>query len=72
MFVGDGKQLSKVLEAVRGKPTLVVSKGSGLAQAGAHINIFANGDKKFEINRTAGENAGLKFSADLLKLAMLL
>jgi hypothetical protein len=72
VYVGDTKQLAKVLDAVRGKPTLVVSKGSGLAQAGAHINIFTNGDKKFEVNRAAGESAGLKFSADLLKLATLL
>jgi hypothetical protein len=74
VYVPDAqsKKLPKILEAVRGKPTLVVSKGSGLAQAGSHINIFTNGDKKFEINRAAAESAGLKFSADLLKLAVVL
>jgi len=68
----QSKKLTKILDAVRGKATLVVSKGSGLAQAGSHINIFTNGDKKFEINRAAAESAGLKFSADLLKLAVVL
>ncbi len=68
----QSKKLTKILDAVRGKATLIVSKGSGLAQAGSHINIFTNGDKKFEINRTAAESAGLKFSADLLKLAVVL
>jgi hypothetical protein len=43
-----------------------------MAKEGGHINIFTNGDKKFEINRTAAESIGLKLSADLLKLAVIL
>jgi hypothetical protein len=74
IYVPDAqaKKLPKIIEAVRGKSTLVVSKGAGMAKDGSHINIFTNGDKKFEINRTAAEGAGLKLSADLLKLAVVL
>jgi hypothetical protein len=74
VFVPDNmsKKLPQVLDALRGKATLVVTKGQGLAKEGSHINIISNGDKKFEINRAATELAGLRLSADLLKLAVVL
>jgi hypothetical protein len=74
VFIPDNmsKKLPQVLDALRGHATLVVTKGRGLAKEGSHINIISNGDKKFEINRTATELAGLKLSADLLKLAVVL
>ncbi len=73
-FIPDNmsKKLPKVQELARTKPMLIVTKGAGLAREGGHINIFVNGDKKFEINRTAAESVGLKLSADLLKLAVVL
>jgi YfiR/HmsC-like len=74
VFVPDNmsKKLPKVQELAHSKAMLIVSKGAGMAREGAHINIMTNGDKKFEINRTAAETVGLKLSADLLKLAVIL
>lgn len=74
VFIPDtmSKKLPKVQEIARAKSMLIVTKGAGMARDGGHINIFTNGDKKFEINRTAAESVGLKLSADLLKLAVVL
>ncbi len=74
VFIPDNmsKKLPKVQEMARMKAMLIVTKGAGMAKEGGHINIFTNGDKKFEINRTAAEAVGLKLSADLLKLAVVL
>ena len=74
VFVPDNmsKKLPEVQELARAKAMLIVTKGAGMAKEGGHINIFTNGDKKFEINRTAAESIGLKLSADLLKLAVVL
>jgi hypothetical protein len=74
VFIPDNmsKKLPKVMEIARSKSMLIVSKGAGMAREGAHINIVSVGNKKFEINRTAAETVGLKLSADLLKLAVVL
>lgn len=71
IFLPDqySKKLQRVLDAVRGKPVLVITKGVGMAREGSHISILASGDKKFEINRKAAESAGLKIQDDLLRLA---
>jgi hypothetical protein len=71
IFLPDqySKKLQRVLDAVRGKTVLVITKGSGMAREGSHISILASGEKKFEINRKAAEAAGLKIQDDLLRLA---
>lgn len=71
IFLPDqySKKLARVLEIVRGKPVLIITKGSGMAREGSHISILASGEKKFEINKKAAESVGLKLQDELLKLA---
>jgi hypothetical protein len=71
IFLPDqySKKLVRVLDAVRGKPVLIITKGSGMAREGSHISILASGDKKFEINKKAAESVGLKLQDELLRLA---
>ncbi|MFY8000393.1 MAG: YfiR family protein [Candidatus Kapaibacteriota bacterium] len=71
IFLPDqySKKLQRVLEAVRGKPVLVITKGTGMARDGSHISILATGEKKFEINKRAVEAVGLRLQDDLLRLA---
>lgn len=71
IFLPDqySKKLQRVLDAVRSKPVLVITKGSGMAREGSHISILHGGDKKFEINKKAAESVGLKMQDDLLRLS---
>lgn len=71
IFLPDqySKKLQRVLEAVRGKPVLIITKGAGMAREGSHISILATGEKKFEINKKAAEAVGLRLQDDLLRLA---
>jgi hypothetical protein len=71
IFLPDqySKKLQRVLEAVRGKPVLIITKGAGMAREGSHISILATGEKKFEINKKAAEASGLRLNEDLLRLA---
>ncbi len=71
IFLPDqySKKLARILDAVRGKPVLIITKGTGMAREGSHISILASGEKKFEINKKAAENAGLRIQDELLRLA---
>lgn len=63
-------RLSGILEKLRGQPVLTVGDTPGFARAGVMINLFKMGNKiRFEINPVATEQAGLKISAHLLRLA---
>jgi hypothetical protein len=63
--------LAPLLDALRGKPVLTVGETEGLAQRGVMINMVLRNDKvSFEINNEAARQAGLAFSAKLLKLAV--
>ena len=66
-------QLSDILSKVKGKPILLVSETDGAGKKGAGINFIIVDDKmKFELNKNAITDQGLKVSGDLLKLAILL
>ncbi len=71
IFLPDqySKKLQRVLEAVRGKSVLIITKGAGMAKEGSHISILATGEKKFEVNKKAAEAVGLRLQDDLLRLA---
>jgi hypothetical protein len=73
IFLPDqySKKLMRVLDAVRGKPVLIITKGVGMAREGSHISILASGEKKFEINKKAAESVGLRLHDDLLRLSTL-
>jgi hypothetical protein len=74
VFLGAGSRasLSEVLEATRRLPALVVSEQDGHARLGAAINFFLESRKvRFEINPGAAQRAGLKLSARLLQVAVI-
>jgi hypothetical protein len=61
----------RVLQAqLRDRPVVTIGESASFAAADGMITFVREGDKlRFEINSTAAERAGLKFSAQLLKLA---
>lgn len=63
-------QLSSLLQNLKGKPVLTVSDITGFADKGGMVNfVLAKEKVKLEINQATSEEAGLKISAKLLKLA---
>lgn len=64
------KDLPKILQKLRGRPILTVGDMPGFAEAGGMINLYMADNKvRFEINPVAAEQAKLKISSQLLKLA---
>ena len=64
--------IDRIKEALHGHNVLTVSDSPGLAEAGVAINFTLVRDQlRFEINRASLETAGLRASAQLLKLAIL-
>lgn len=74
LFICDSekKYLPQILEHLQGRSVLTVGETEGFAQAGVIANFVLQDNKvRFEINVAAAERAGLKFSAKLLKLALI-
>lgn len=73
MFVPSGQDRAgeKVLAALKGSNTLTVGESHGFAERGGIINFVLRDDDKlgFEINISAANDAGLKISSKLLRLA---
>ena len=66
-------ELPAVLEAVAGKPIMVVTEKPGLGRQGSTMNfVLVNGRWNFEYNRTAAENANLKVASELTSLAIII
>ncbi len=66
----EDKNLMSFLKAIEGKPILTVGDMKGFAQKGGVINFIRKKDSvHFEINREAGNRAGLNISSKLLRLA---
>jgi hypothetical protein len=60
-----------VQSKLKGKPTLVITEKTGLAQKGSGINFIMQDNKwKFELNEAATQSAGLKVSRELSQLAI--
>lgn len=60
------------IDALNGKPVLVITEQNGLIKKGSQINfVNAKGKLNIELNRSACEKAGLKISGQLLSLAIL-
>lgn len=67
-----GNRLDAILGVVEGKNWLTVSDTEGFAARGIAINfVLIRESVKFEINRKAIEKAGLRVSAQLLRLGIL-
>lgn len=63
-------RVAKVLEKLKGSPVLTAGDTKDFAERGGIVNLLLVQDTvKLEINQSAAEEAGLKISAKLLKLA---
>jgi len=72
LYVGAGHEgrMEEMREALRAACVLTVGESRRFAELGGIIDFVLDGDKvRFEINLEAGEDAGLKISAQLLNLA---
>jgi len=68
----EKNRLPELLKRLKGSPVLSVGEVGGFAEQGGMVNLLVP-DKtvKIEINQAAAEEAGLKISSKLLKLAHL-
>ena len=65
----EKENVAKILEAVKGKPTLTVGEMEGFPASGGAVNFYLEGAKvRFEINPKAIERAGLNVRAKFLEL----
>jgi hypothetical protein len=59
-------------DKMRGQPVLTVGEADGFTAAGGTINFFVDEHRlRFEVNRDAAEDSGLRLSSRLLSLARL-
>lgn len=69
----DNVDFEAALAKLSGKSTLILTDKNGLGRKGSGINfVLVNGKWKFELNKDATQNAGLKVSQELSRLAILL
>jgi hypothetical protein len=72
LFVAADSPLSHAdfIQAGRGRPILTVGEREGFAKGGGMIGLYFEGARlKFEVNLNATEEAGVKISSRLMKLA---
>jgi len=68
----ERKFLPQILEHVEGRGVLTIGESEGFAQNGVVINFVLQGNKvRFQINVDSAARAGLKLSAKLLELALI-
>ena len=66
----ERERAPKILEYLKGVPTLKVADFPGFAASGGCINFFIEGKKvRFEINPESAKRANLRVSSKLLRLA---
>jgi len=69
----ENQQVTEILSMQRNKATLTVGDSKGFCEQGVMINFFLqDGMVKFEMNPSRVENAGLKASSQLQKLARII
>lgn len=71
IFIAESKQndFSKIKKELKDQPVLLIVENQYLEKAGAHVSIFADGDKiKFKVNKKLIEKAGMNVSEALIKL----
>ena len=70
VFPSEAPQLPAILDQFEGEAVLIVGESPGFCEAGGMINLVLHANKvRFEINLESTEQAGLKLSSQLLKLA---
>jgi hypothetical protein len=68
---GNSPRLSRVLEAARQRPILIITNSAGGLDKGGVINFVAAGGRiQFEVSLEAAHRAGLTISARLLAVAL--
>ena len=75
LYIPDDKSddLNSVISKLRGKSTLIITEGEGLAKQGAIINFVVRDSKiKFEINKKTAESYSLQVSSVLSDLGILI
>lgn len=75
IFIPTNKSssLGDLVTKFAGKPTLIITEKSGLGKQGSNINfVLVDGKLKYELNKDAIDKTGLKVSAELTKLAILI
>jgi len=66
----DREQLPRMFAAIAGKPVLTIGEMSGFNDTGGMIKLFnVDGRLKFQVNINNTQDAGIKLSSRLLKLA---
>lgn len=70
----ERKLVSKIVEATKKKPILLISEIDNVATKGVHINFYLNKEKKirFEININSLKQSKLKMSALLINVAKII
>ncbi|MGA9356433.1 MAG: YfiR family protein [Terriglobales bacterium] len=74
LFVASSKKadMKQILESLRGADVLTVGDTKGFAKLGGMINFVLEDNRvRFEVNKTAAEQTGMKISSKLLSLAVL-
>lgn len=73
---GESSKINELKEITAQKPVLLVSEKMGLAKKGSHINFFIDDDDdfktKFELNKSAITQHGLRVSSELTAFAVVL
>ncbi len=70
IFVGEGRQLPDLLQALAARPVLTVGAREEFATQGGMIGFLVEDQRlRFEVNLDAAERANLRISSQLLKLA---
>lgn len=71
LFIASSEEarLEEILQVTSSSPILTVGDTKGFLERGVLINLYlSEGFVRFEINRTAIQKSGLRFSSRLLKL----
>ena len=70
LFIGDGRQLGDVLQALAARPILTVGAREEFAPQGGMIGFLVDNQRlRFEVNLDPAARANLRISSQLLKLA---
>ncbi len=68
--LADKKQLEAVLSVVKDTPVLTVGESKDFMRLGGVVRLVLENERvRFDVNADAAEQAGLKISSQLLKLA---
>jgi hypothetical protein len=71
LFIAESKEKDfvKIKKDLQNQPVLLLVENQNLEKIGAHISIYAEGDKiKFRVNKKQIEKSGLNVSESLIKL----